>query len=53
MELKIIDSNVIVGNTRYWKVTIGQDIYYVPISQTKGVNINGKLYYDIMRKDLI
>lgn len=53
VELKIIDSNVIVGNTRYWKVAIGQDVYYVPLSQTKGVNITEKLYYEIIRKDLI
>lgn len=53
VELKIIDSNVIVGNTRYWKVAIGQDVYYVPLSQTKGVKITEKLYYEIMRKDLI
>lgn len=53
VEMKIIDSNVVVGNTRYWKVAIGQDVYYVPLSQTKGVNITEKLYYEIMRKDLI
>ena len=53
VELKIVDSYVIVGNTKYWQVAVGNDIYYVPLSQTKGVNMNGKLYYDIMRKDLI
>jgi hypothetical protein len=53
VELKILDPNAIVGNTRYWKVAIGNDVYYVPLSQTNGVNINGKLYYTILRKDLI
>jgi len=53
VELKIIDSNTTVGNTRYWKVAVGSDVYYVPLSQTKGVNPNGKLFYEIMRKNLI
>lgn len=53
VELEVIDPKAIVGNTKYWKVAIGNDVYYVPLSQTEGVNINGKLYYDIVRKDLI
>lgn len=53
VELKIIDPNAIVGNTRYWKVAAGNDVYYVPLSQTQGMNMNGKLYYNIVRKDLI
>ena len=52
VELNIIDSNN-VGNTRYWKVAVGSDVYYVQLSQTKGVNPNGKLFYEIMRKNLI
>ena len=53
VELKVIDSNIIVGNTRYWKVMVERDVYYVPLSQTKDVNMYGKLYYEIVRKDLI
>ena len=53
VEVNIADLNAIVGERRCWKITIGQDVYYVPLSQTKDVDINGKLYYDIMRKDLV
>lgn len=53
VELEIIDANITVGNTKYWKVAVGNDVYYVPLSQTKGVNMNGKLFYEIVRKDLI
>ena len=53
VELKILDPIAIVGNTRYWKVAVESDVYYVPFSQTNGVNMSGKLYYTILRKDLI
>ena len=48
-----VETDVYVGRLKYLKVLIGQDIYYIPKSDTIGIDLDQPLYYHISRKDLI
>ena len=52
-EVTIVESGVIVGETKYFKVMIGSDVYYILESDAKNVELKQKMYYDFTRKDLI
>lgn len=49
----ILESDVIVGNTKYFKVSIGSDIYYILMSDAKGFEVKKNMYYHFTRTDLI
>lgn len=53
VEVTIIDSDVVIGKTEYFKVLIGSDIYYILKSDAKGFELKRKMYYLFTRKDLI
>lgn len=53
VEVNIIDFEIVIGKTNYFKVLIGSDIYYILQSDAKGFEIKQKMYYHFTRKDLI
>lgn len=52
-EVTIIETDVIVGKTRYFKVLIGSDVYYILESDADGFKVDRNMYYTFTRKDLI
>ena len=52
-ELTIIESDILVGKTEYLKVMVGNDVYFIPKSEVKNMELKHKMYYDFTRKDLI
>lgn len=53
VEVTIIDSDVVIGKTKYFKVLIGSDVYYILKSDAKGFKVTQKMYYHFTRKDLV
>lgn len=53
VEVTIINSDVIIGKTEYFKVLIGSDVYYILKADAKGFELKRKMYYHFTRKDLI
>ena len=53
IEVSIINSDVIIGKTEYFKALIGSDIYYILRADAKGFELKRKMYYHFTRKDLI
>ena len=53
VEVKLIESGVVIGNTKYFKVLIKNDEYYILESDADGLEIKEKMYYHFTRKDLI
>ena len=53
VEIKLIESGVVIGNTKYFKVLIKNDEYYILESDADGLEIKEKMYYHFTRKDLI
>jgi hypothetical protein len=53
VEITLIETNAIVGNTKYIKVLINSDVYYIPESETRDIKLKKKMYYNFTRKDLI
>ncbi len=51
-EVTIIETGVIIGKYKYFKVKINSNIYYILESDAKGHEIKPKMYYDCTRKDL-
>lgn len=49
----ILESDVLIGNTKYLKVSIDSDIYYILMSDTKNFNLTQYMYYHFTRIDLI
>ena len=49
----ILESDVLIGNTKYLKVSIDSDIYYIHMSDTKNFNLTKYMYYHFTRIDLI
>lgn len=49
----ILESDVLIGNTKYLKVSIDSDIYYILMSDTKNFNLTKYMYYHFTRIDLI
>ncbi len=52
-ELTIVGTGVVVGKTKYLKVMIGDDVYFIPESEVKNVELKRKMHYVFTRKDLI
>jgi len=53
VEVTIIDSDVVIGKTEYFKVLISSDIYYILKADAKGFELKRKMYYHFTRKDLV
>ncbi len=53
VEVTIIDSDVVIGKTEYFKVLISSDIYYILKADAKDFELKRKMYYHFTRKDLI
>ena len=53
VEITLAETNAVVGNTKYIKVLINSDVYYIPESETKDIGLKEKMYYHFTRKDLI
>lgn len=51
--ITLIETNVVVGNTKYLKVQINSDDYYIPESEVKNVELKRTMYFNFTRKDLI
>lgn len=49
----ILESDVLIRNTKYLKVSIDSDIYYILMSDTKNFNLTQYMYYHFTRIDLI
>lgn len=49
----ILESDIIIGNTKYFKVSIGSDIYYILMSDAKDFEVTKNMYYHFTRTDLI
>lgn len=49
----ILESGIIIGNTKYFKVSIGSDIYYILMSDAKDFEVTKNMYYHFTRTDLI
>jgi hypothetical protein len=52
-EVTIIEKGVLVGNTKYFKVLIDSDVYYIRESDAENIEVKEKMHYDFTRKDLI
>ena len=53
VEVTILDSDIVIGKTEYFKVLIDSDIYYILKADAKGLEVKRKMYYHFTRKDLI
>ncbi len=53
VEVTIVETNVIIGKTKYLKALIGSDVYYILESDTKGLKLKRIMNYIFSRKDLI
>lgn len=51
--VRILESNVRVGNALFFKVAIRDDIYYIYMPDAEGVELQPVMYYDYTRVDLI
>ncbi len=51
--VSILESDVIIGNTKYFKVSIDSDIYYILMSDAENIKISKNMYYHYSRIDLI
>ncbi len=49
----ILESDVLIRNTKYLKVSIDSDIYYILMSDTKNFTLTKYMYYHFTRIDLI
>ncbi len=49
----ILESDVLIRNTKYLKVSIDSDIYYILMSDTKNFTLTKYMYYHFTRLDLI
>ena len=49
----ILESDVLIRNTKYLKVSIDSDIYYILMSDTKNFTLTKYIYYHFTRIDLI
>jgi len=52
-EVTIIEKGVLLGNTKYFKVLINSDVYYIRESDAENIEVKEKMYYDFTRKDLV
>ena len=52
-EVIIIETGVTVGKSKYLKVMLGNDIYFIPETESKNIELKRKMYYGFTRKDLI
>ena len=48
-----LESDVLIRNTKYLKVSIDSDIYYILMSDTKNFTLTKYMYYHFTRIDLI
>ena len=53
VEISLLETNVVVGNTRYLKVLINSDVYFIPESEARDIVLKKKMHYKFTRKDLI
>jgi hypothetical protein len=53
VDVTIIETNVTVGNTKYLKVLMNGDVYYIPESEAENIELKKKMHYNFTRKDLI
>lgn len=49
----ILESDVLIRNTKHLKVSIDSDIYYILMSDTKNFTLTKYMYYHFTRIDLI
>lgn len=49
----ILESDVLIRNTKYLKVSIDSDIYHILMSDTKNFTLTKYMYYHFTRIDLI
>lgn len=53
VEVKVVNSEVVIGKKLMIEVQVDKDIYYIPKADADKINIDKKLYFDFTRKDLI
>lgn len=53
VDCRVLDPNVKMGNCRFVKVAVGEDIYYVYYKDVRDVIKNGHFQFHLGRKDLI
>jgi hypothetical protein len=52
-EVSIVQKSVKIGNTPYFKVMIGKDVYYILESDAENWELKPKMFYGFSRKNLI
>lgn len=52
-DCRVLDPNVKMGNCRFVKVAVGEDIYYVYYKDVRDVVSNGYFRFRWLRKDLV
>lgn len=53
VDCRVLDPNVKMGNCRFVKVAVGEDIYYVYYKDVRDVIKNGRFQFHLGRKELI
>lgn len=53
VEVKVVDSTVIIGKGVFLKVQIKNDIYFIPKKAAVDIDIDKIMLFDFTRKDLI
>ena len=53
VEIKIINSEIVIGETAMFEVRLDKDVYYIPQEGFDIIDAKSKLFFDFTRKDLI